>query len=110
MQRLLIMVANCAWLAVVLIGGPEAAGVHFWHWRISAVATAQSLTLWGLAIAIVADAGAALFLVQGHKERKLCWLWAAVFGALLGVEDALARGWFDFDWLKRSLLWLQKTF
>jgi hypothetical protein len=38
----------------------------------------------------------------------LCWEWAAVFGALLGVEFAFVQGWLNFNWLKQTLLWLQK--
>ena len=110
MQRFFIIASNCALLVAALIGIPQVAGVRFWNWQISSIPVARTLMLWGLAFAAVGNAGAALFLIKGRKERKLCWEWAAVFGALLGVEYAFVRGWFDFNWLKQGLLWLQKHF
>jgi len=110
MQRLFITVVNCALLVVAFIGAPEVAGARFWNWQISSISASQTLTLCGLAFAAVCNAGIALFLLKGRKERKLCWEWAAVFGALLGVEYAFVRGWFNFDWLKQTLLRLQKHF
>ena len=62
---------------------------------------------WGLAIAAGVNAGAALFLVKGRKERHLCWTWAAIFAALFGGEYAYEHGWFNFRWLKNALVWLQ---
>ncbi len=105
MQRFFIIAINCVLLAVAIIGVPEVAGVRFWRWQISSVATAQTLMLWGLAVA-----AAALFLLKGRKERRLCWQWAAIFGALLGVEYAFVRGWLNLRWLQRALLRLQKQF
>jgi len=40
----------------------------------------------------------------------LCWKWAAVFGALLAIEYLYFKGYFNFDWLKKALQWLQKLF
>lgn len=65
---------------------------------------------WGLALAAGANAGAALFLIKGRKERRFCWLWLAVFVALAGGEYAYERGWFNFDWLRRALMWLLNKF
>ena len=110
MQRFVIIVANCGLLAVAISGVPEVAGVRFWHWQISSIAVAQTLMLWGLALAAAGNAAAARFLVKGRKERRLCWEWAAIFGALLGVEYAFVRGWLDLHWLQRVLLRLQKHF
>lgn len=106
MQRVFIVIANCALLAAVLLGVPEVAGVRLWHWQISSIPDAQGLRFWGLALAATGNAVAALFLVKGRKERKMCWLWAAIFAALAGGEYAYERGWFNFDWVKRALLWL----
>ena len=86
MQRFFITVANGMLVVAAIIGVPEVAGVRFWRWQISSIATAQTLMLWGLAFAAAGNAGAALFLLNGRKERTLCWQWAAVFAALLGVE------------------------
>jgi hypothetical protein len=110
MQRLFITVANCVLLAGASIAVPEVSGVRFWHWQLSSISTAQALMLWGLAIAACGNAAAALFLLKGRKERKLCWQWTAIFVALLGVEYAFVRGWLNLRWLQRALLWLQKRF
>ena len=110
MQRLLITLVNCALLVIAFIGVPEVASARFGHWQISSLSAKQTLTMWGLALAAIGNAGAALFLVKGRKERKLCWEWAVVFAVLLGAEYAFVRGWFNFDWLKQVLLRLQKSF
>ncbi len=110
MQRFFITVANGMLVVAAIIGVPEVAGVRFWRWQISSIATAQTLMLWGLAFAAAGNAGAALFLLNGRKERTLCWQWAAVFAALLGVEYSFTRGWLNFHALQHALLWLQKHF
>jgi len=110
MQRFFITIANCAVLTFVFIGAPEVAGARFLHWQISSVSAAHALTLWGLLFATAGNACAALFLFKGSKERKLCWAWTMVFGALLGAEYAFVRGWLHFGWLRQILLWLQKHF
>jgi len=46
--------------------------------------------------------------VKDRKERTLCWKWAVAFGVLLGVEYACFQGHLNFNWLKQTLLWLQK--
>ena len=104
MQRFFIIVANCVLLAAAIIGVPEIAGVRFWRWQISSIAAAQTLMLWGLALAAAVNAAAALFLLKGRKERRLCWQWAAVFAVLVGVEYAFVRGWISLHWLQRALL------
>jgi hypothetical protein len=110
MQRLFITIVNCTMLALVFIGVPAVAGERFWDWQISSVPVARELVLWGLALALAVNAGAALFLVKGRKEQKLCWEWAAVFAALLGAEYAFIRGWLNFAWLRQIRLRLQKSF
>jgi hypothetical protein len=64
--------------------------------------------LWGSALAVAGNLIGALGLVKSGKERKLCWEWTAVFAGLLLVQYAFLRGHLNFDWLKQSLLWLQK--
>jgi hypothetical protein len=110
MQRLLIITTNFVLLALLLVGSPAVTGAQFLGWQVSSVPAARMLMRWGLALATAGNAGAALFLIKGRKERKLCWEWAAVFGALLGVEFAFVQGWLNFNWLKQILLWLQKHF
>jgi hypothetical protein len=107
MQRFFIIVVNCVLLAAVIVAVPEVAGVRFWHWEISSIAAAQTLTLWVLAFATVGNAGSALLLLKGRSERRLCWQWAGVFLALFGIEFALVRGWFNLHWLQSVVLWLQ---
>lgn len=107
MQRLLIMVMNGAWLALLLVGVPAVAGLRLWNWELSSVPVAQMLVFGGLALAASGNGFSALFLVKGRKERKLCWEWAGVFVGLLLVQNAYFHGYFNFNWLKRTLVWLQ---
>ena len=110
MQRLLIITTNGALLALLLIGVPAVAGRRLGNWELLSVSASQMLTFWGLALAAAGNGAAARFLIKGRKDRKYCWEWAAVFAALLGIEYAFVRGWLDFHWLQRALLWLQHLF
>jgi hypothetical protein len=110
MQRFLIQCVNCALLAIVFLGIPAATGEQFWEWRISSVPLAHELMLWGLALAAGGNMLAAGGLIKGRKERKLCWEWTGVFIGLLLVQYACNRGYFNFNWLKQILLWLQNHF
>jgi hypothetical protein len=108
MQRFVISCLNCAWLALVFIGLPAVTQMRLADWQVSEGARAQWLMFWGLALALAGNVLAALGPVRGRKERKFCWEWAAVFGGLLLVQYAFNRGWFNFEWLKQALMWLQK--
>jgi hypothetical protein len=108
MQRFLIQCANGALLILMVIGVPAVTRVRFGSWLISSAPILQKLTLWGLALAVVGNAAAAVAVIKRRKERKLCWEWAVVFGGLLAAHYALIRGWFNFNWLKADLLWLQQ--
>ena len=110
MQRFLIQCVNCVLLAIIFFGIPAVAGMQFWDWQISSVPLARRLMFGGLALAAAGNAVAALGLIKGRKERKLCWEWTAVFIGLLLVQYAYLRGYFNFNWLKQTLLWLQKHF
>jgi hypothetical protein len=110
MQKNFIIAANGAMLVLLLIGVPAVAGRRLGNWELLSVPASQRLTFWGLALAAAGNGVAALFLVKGRKDRKLCWEWAAVFAALFGVEYAFVRGWVSFHWLQRALRWLQKHF
>jgi hypothetical protein len=110
MQRFLIQCVNCVLLAIIFFGIPAVTGVQFGDWQISPVPQARRLMLWGLALAVAGNAVAALGLIKGRKERKLCWEWTAVFIGLLFVQYAYLRGYFNFNWLKQTLLWFQKHF
>ena len=108
MKRFFIITVNCVLLAAAIVAVPEVTSARFWHWEISSIAAAQTLTLWVLAFATAGNAGSALLLLKGRKEQRLCWQWAAIFVVLLGVKYALVRGWFNLHWLQRVVLWLQK--
>ncbi|HEX5399416.1 MAG TPA: hypothetical protein VFY06_10250 [Verrucomicrobiae bacterium] len=108
MQRFFIIAVNCVLLAAAIVAVPEITSARFWHWEISSITAAQTLTLWVLVFAAVGNAGSALLLFKGRKERRLCWQWAVVFAALLGVKYALVRGWFNLHWLQQAVVWLQK--
>jgi hypothetical protein len=105
-QKFLIIIANCALLVVMLLGVPEICGVRFWSLEVSSFPIARILMFWGLALCSALNAVAAKFLVKSKKDRELCWIWAAIFAALLGAEFGYERGWFNFMWLKRALLWV----
>jgi len=110
MQRFLITAANCAWLALLLIGLPAATHARLGNWRISSVSSSWQLLFWGLAVAAAGNILVALALVKGRKGKILCWEWAAIFGGLLLACYGYRHGYFNFDWLKRALLWVQKHF
>ncbi|MGB7746766.1 MAG: hypothetical protein WBN75_05695 [Verrucomicrobiia bacterium] len=110
MQRFLIQCVNFALLAIIFFGIPAVTGAQFGGWQISAGPQARRLIFWGLALAVTGNTVAALGLIKSRKERKLCWEWAAVFVGLLFVQYAYLHGYFNFNWLKQALLWLQKHF
>jgi hypothetical protein len=110
MQRFFIIITNCALLVFLLIGFPAATRAEFGSVQISSAHAARLLTFLGLGIAIAGNIFAALFFVRGRKEKFFCWEWSAVFGALLLAHWAFTRGYFNFEWLKNALLWLQKHF
>jgi len=110
MQRLLIITANCVLLALLLIGLPAATHLQLGDWQISSVSTNRQLLFWGLVVATTGNILAALTFVKGRKRKALCWEWAAVFGALLLASWAYRHGYFNFNWLKQALLWLQNHF
>jgi hypothetical protein len=110
MQRFLIQCINCVLLMIILIGVPAVTRAQWGSWWIASAPKAQMLTLWALALVAIGNAAAAMIFIKGRKQRKLCGEWAAVFGALLFAYCAFVRGYFNFDWLKQALLWLQKRF
>ena len=110
MQRFFIQCLNGALLMLVFIGIPAATRAQWGSLQISSGSQSQRLMLWGLALAIAGNLVAALGGIKSRKERRLCWEWTAVFAGLLLVQYAFYRGYFNFDWLKNALLWLQKQF
>jgi len=107
MQRFLIKCANFALLIIIVIGLPAVTRARLGRLQITSAPKLQLLLFWGLALALAGNAAGASFLVKGRKERLLCWEWAAVFGALLFAYAAFVLGYFNFNWLKIFLLWLQ---
>jgi hypothetical protein len=106
MQRFLIKCVNFALLIIIVIGIPAVTRAQFWNFQIASAPILHWLSFWALSLALGGNIlAAALF--KGRKERILCWEWAAVFGVLLFAYSAFALGYFKFNWLKRSLLWLQ---
>lgn len=110
MHRLLIHCLNGALLVLIFIGLPAATRVQWGEWQISEAVQSQWLIFWGLLLAAVSNAVAALRPFKGLKIRKLCVEWAVVFAVLLAAQFAHIRGYIDFEWLKQLLLWLQKRF
>jgi hypothetical protein len=107
-QRFLIKCVNCALLIIIVIGVPAVTRAHLLNFQIVSAPKLQLLSFWGFALALGGNIFAASFMLKGRKERVLCWEWAAVFGALLFAYSAFVFGYFNFDWLKQTLLWFQK--
>jgi len=110
MQRFLIIATNCVLLALLLIGLPAATHVQLGDWQIASVSTGRHLLLWGLIIGVIGNILAGRFMVKGRKGKVLCWEWTAVFIGILLVYWGYTRGYFSFNWLKQTLLWLQNHF
>ncbi len=110
MQRFLIITTNCVLLVLLLIGLPAATRAHLGNVQLSSASTGRLLMFWGLGIAAVANILAGLIFVKGRKPKILCWEWAAIFAALLLAEYGFVQGYFNFNWLKQALQWLQNHF
>ncbi len=108
MQRFLIITTNCALLILLLIGLPAATRAHLGNVQLSSASTGRLLMFYGLGIAAAANIFAALIFIKGRKQKILCWEWTAIFCALLLAYYGFTRGYFNFDWLKHALQWLQK--
>jgi hypothetical protein len=108
MQRALIQCANSFLLILILIGVPAITSARLGSLQLSSAPKTQILTLWGLALAVVANSFVALALVSGRRERLLCWRWAALFGMIFLIEYLYVHAYVNFDWLREALLWLQK--
>jgi len=109
MQRFLIITTNCALLVLLLIDCRRR--------RESILATSTFVCfdrtgadVLRIGIAVAANILAALIFIKGRKQKILCWEWTAIFCALLLAYYGFTRGWFNFEWLKQALLWLQKHF
>ena len=107
MQRFLIKGINGALLVIIVIGVPAVTREQFGSFQIASAPKLQLLLFWSLSLALAGNLLAALAL-KGRRERTLCWEWAAVFGVLLFAYAAFVLGYFNFNWLQRGLLWLQK--
>ena len=110
MQQFLLRCVNFAMLIVMVIGIPAVTHAQLGNFQITPAPTLQLLSFWGLSLALGGNVLAAALLFKGRKERMLCWEWAAIFGVLLFAYSAFALGYFKFNWLKQTLLWLQKRF
>ena len=107
MQRILIITTNCALLVLLLIGLPAATHDQVGNLQLSSAATSRTMMLAGLGIAAGLNILAGLFLIKAPKQKIICWEWAGIFAAVLLVYYAYTRGYFNFEWLKKALLWLQ---
>jgi hypothetical protein len=110
MQRLFIITTNSVLLILLIIGIPAATGTKLGDWQVSSAHAMRLLLFFGLGTAAAGNLMAALFIISGRKEKIQCLEWTAVFAALLLAHWAFTRGYFNFEWLKQMLLWLQKRF
>jgi hypothetical protein len=110
MQRFFLQLINFSLLFLILVGVPAATHAQIGSWLISSAPTAQLIILWGLGLAAGLNFFCAWKLIKDKSNRKLGWEWATVFGGLWLACYGYGRGWFNFDWLKQALLWLQKHF
>ena len=107
MPRFLILLLNCALLALLLLGLPDATRARVIGYQVSKAPTTQHLVVWGLGIAAVANLLAGLVLIKDRKARPLAWEWTGIFATLGLLQYALYRGWTNFNWLKTALEWCQ---
>ncbi|MGB7767702.1 MAG: hypothetical protein WBN22_02475 [Verrucomicrobiia bacterium] len=110
MQRFFIIAMNCGLLALLLIGLPAATHAQLGDWQIAYAATGRRLLFWGLTIGAAGNIFAGLAIVKGRKGKILCGEWTVVFAGLLLVCWGFTHGYFNFNWLKQALLWLQNHF
>ena len=110
MQRFLVQLLNFSLLFVILVGVPAATHAQLGNWQISSAPTARLIIFWGLGLAVGLNLFSAWKLIKDKQNRRLCWEWAAVFSALWLAYFGFVRGWFNFEWLKQALQWLQKRF
>lgn len=108
MPRLFIQCVNAALLVIIFIGVPAITRAQFGNVQIGSAPKLRLLLFWGLALALLGNVISAWFVFKKKPQRKLCWEWAAVFGGLLLAYCAYAFGYLHFDWLRKSLLWLQE--
>jgi len=108
MQRVLIIIANCVLLVLLLIGLPASTRDQLGNLQLSSASTGRVMMQAGLGIAAILNVLAALFLIKAPKQKMICWEWAGIFAAILLAYIAFIRGYFNFEWLKKTLLWLQQ--
>ena len=107
MQRFLIIASNGVLLILLLVGLPAATRAQVGNVQLSSSATGRLLMFCGLGFATAANLLGASFLIKHRKQKILCWEWTAVFGALLLAYFGFTRGWWNFNWLRHALQWLQ---
>ena len=110
MRPALIKALNCAWLILVVIGLPAIAEERVLGMELASASLARRLMAWGLGLGIAANAIVAIFGLKNRKEQRLCWEWSAAWLCLFAVVLGVSRGYLNFEWLKRSLLWVRDRF
>ena len=109
MRRWLIHAVNSALLVIILIGVPAVTSARFGRVRLSSDPQLQGLTLGGLVL-VAAGNLAVMLLGKERNGRRACAAWVLLFGLILAAEFSYARGYIDFDWLKKLLRWFQEHF
>lgn len=106
MPRVVIKLLNLAWLVIVFIGLPAATHAQLFNWNIGPASTPKTLISGGLALGALANFFMAVTRKK-PKDRLIWWEWMAIYTALLIVHYGYANGYFNFNWLKHALQWVQ---
>jgi hypothetical protein len=93
-----------------LLGHPGGYRGAVWGWQISAVPQARRLMFWGLALAVAGNAVAALGPDQKPQGTEIMLGMDGGFYRTTPYPIRIPARHFNFNWLKQTLLWLQKHF
>ena len=107
MRHYAIHIANCLLLLITLIGVPAATSVRLGSLQIGSRPASEMVTLGLLAMALSFNLFGWLFLGAKRKTRQLWFRWSCIQLFVLAFELIYFEGYFSFDWLQNSLLWLK---
>jgi hypothetical protein len=107
MRHYAIHIVNSLLLVITLIGVPAATSVRLGSLQIGSRPASEMVTLGLLGMALAINLFGWLFLGSKRKTRQLWFRWSCVHLFILTFELIYFEGYFSFDWLQNSLLWLK---